>query len=542
MTSAMAWTTGVKGSVENGAVGLEVLDVAGMRAADAAAMQRGVAGPVLMENAGRAVADMAEELLGHDGPGRFLVLAGPGNNGGDGYVAARLLAERGHDVRVAALLPPDQLRGDAAQAAARWQGETVPLPQVVEQGAAALAAVDVVIDALFGAGLDRPLEGPAAAIAALVDAERRKGRLKVLAVDVPSGVHGDTGRPPRGGLAIQADATVTFFRKKPAHLLHPGRMSCGRARVVDIGIPEDVLKDIAPVARENAPALWRGELPVLGREIHKYARGSLMVLTGDALHTGASRLAALAGLRVGAGAVTLAGAREALLVHAGHMTEVMLEPVADAAGLLDALAARHVDAMLIGPAAGVDERTRALTLAVLERARRVRVVLDADVFSVFADAPEVLFQAIARRRAPVVMTPHEGEFARLFPDLAFDRIDDRGKLGRVKEAAARAGCAILLKGADTVIATRDGEAVIESCAPPWLATAGSGDVLAGLIGGLLAQGMKALPAAAAGAWLHGQAAWRAGPAMIASDLLRPAGELRAEVAETAASWRHMRQR
>ncbi len=515
--------------------GREILDVAAIYAADRYAMAHGVAGPALMERAGEAVARAADRLLGRTG--RLLVLAGPGNNGGDGYVAARLLAARGHAVRVAALVPPESLKGNAAQAAARWQGETVPLEALVEEGEAALLGVDVVIDALFGAGLDRPLEGAAAAAVALVDAARRRGMLKVLAVDVPSGIHGDAGRPPEGGMAVQADVTVTFFRKKPAHLLHPGRLYSGQVIVADIGIPDSALEEVPAAACENHPDLWRHLLPVLTQEIHKYQRGSLMVLTGDALHTGASRLVAMAGLKVGAGAVTLAGAREALLTHAAHLTEVMLHPVEDVADWLEALAARHVRAVVIGPAAGVDERTRAFTLAVLERARRVAVVLDADVFSVFAEDPETLFKAIGKRRGAVVMTPHEGEFARLFPDLAYDRTSLKGKLERVKEAAARAGCTVLLKGTDTVIADARGRAVIEAHGAPWLATAGSGDVLAGLIGGLLAQEMPPLAAAAAGAWLHAEAGWRAGPAMVAAELIPLAGLLRAEVAGTEAAWR-----
>ncbi len=411
---------------------------------------------------------------------------------------------------------------------------------MVEAKERAFDAHDLVIDALFGAGLDRPLEGAAAALAALTVAARKRGEIRVLAVDVPSGLNGDTGRPMDGGLCFEADVTVTFFRKKPGHLLYPGRDLCGEVRVADIGIPERVLADIAPAAFENSARLWKAALPALTRGAHKYRRGSLMVLSGDVLHTGASRLAALAGLRAGAGAVTLAGSREALTVQAGQVTEVMLQPVDDAPGLVDALALKHVHAMLIGPAAGVNEVVRAMTLSVLERARHVAVVLDADVFSIFEGDPETLFAAIAKRRGPVVMTPHEGEFARLFPDLAHDRESGAGKLERVKEAARRAGCVVLLKGPDTVIADAKGEAVIDSDSPPWLATAGSGDVLAGTIAGLLAQRMPALAAAAAGVRLHALAAWRAGPSMVAGDLPVRIGEVLAEISGAAAHWEGLR--
>ena len=497
--------------------GLEILDVAGMRRADALTIERGTAGIALMEKAGEAVADAAARLL--QPSQRVLVLCGPGNNGGDGWVAARLLRQRGWPVTLASMVDATALKGDAAQAAQRHEGRVVSLAHLLERGDEALEGFDLVIDALFGAGLDRPLQGEAAAIAALVNTARRHGRLRVLAVDVPSGLHGDTGRPPQGGLAIAADATITFFRRKPAHLLLPGRDLCGKVEVADIGIPATVLEEIAPAAWENAPALWRDALPCPDAASHKYVRGSLVVLSGDALHGGAARLAAMAALRTGAGVVSLAGSREALLMQAAHLTEVMLDEADDAPALLEVLKRKRADAVIIGPAAGVNERTREMTLAVLQRIRRLPVVLDADVFSVFADAPELLFEAIAGRRGAVVMTPHEGEFARLFPDLAFDRDSLKSKLQRAKEAAQRAGCHLLLKGADTIVAAPDGEtALIEAGGPPWLATAGSGDVLAGIIGALLAQGMDALQATAAAAWLHARAAQRIGPALIASDL------------------------
>ncbi len=520
--------------------GLEVLDIAGMRAADEWAMEFGVAGRALMEHAGAAVATAALEMLEKRGRGRrVLVLAGPGNNGGDGFVAARILKGRGCDVKVALLGAREDLGGDAAWAAGEWDGELLSVESLVDAREAAFHAFDLIIDALFGAGLRGPLDGAAAAVAALLTRARRHGEVSVLAVDVPSGIHGDTGKPPEGGMAIAADMTVTFFRKKPAHLLYPGRDLCGEVRVAEIGIPERVFADagITPAAFENAPSLWRAALPALSRGTHKYQRGSLMVLSGDALHTGASRLAALAGFRAGAGAVTLAGSCEALAAQAAHMTEVMLQPVDNAPELVDAVSLKHVSAVLIGPAAGVNEVVRDMTLAVLEHVRRLPVVLDADVFSIFQADPEVLFQAIGKRRAPVVLTPHEGEFARLFPDLAYDHEGTASKLERVKEAARRAGCVVLLKGPDTVIADAKGRAVMEAGSPPWLATAGAGDVLAGIIAGLLSQKMPALAAAAAAAHIHAQAAWRAGPAMTAGDLLAHVGELRAELGGEEARWR-----
>lgn len=496
--------------------GLEILDIAGMRRADALTIERGTAGIALMEKAGEAVAHAAEGLLRPGG--RVLVLTGPGNNGGDGWVAARLLKKRGWPVTLAAMKPAGELKGDAAEAAARYDGEVLSLADLAARGEEALNGYTLVIDALFGAGLDRPLAGEAADIAQAVNAARAAGRARVLAVDVPSGLHGDSGAPPAGGPVIAADVTVTFFRKKPAHVLYPGKELCGEVRVADIGIAETVLEEIPPAAWENAPGMWRHLLPRPDFTTHKYARGSLMVLSGDALHTGASRLAALAGLRAGAGVVSLAGRREALLVHAAHVTDIMLDEADDARAFLAALEKKRANAAVIGPAAGVGERLRELVLTVLDERPALPVVLDADVFTTFREAPDELFAAIQRRPGAVVLTPHEGEFARLFPDLAADEAYGHGKLLRARQAARRSGAVVLLKGADTVIADARGRAIVECNAPPWLAIAGAGDVLAGVIGALLAQGVQALPAAAAAAWLHARAARVLGPAMIASDL------------------------
>ena len=501
----------------------EILDVAGMYAADAAAMKAGVPGRVLMERAGRAVAGAALRLLAARGRerGRVLVLAGPGNNGGDGFVAARVLAGRGVEARLALLGARARLKGDAAWAAGLWRGEVLPLADVRE---AEIERADVIIDALFGAGLDRPLQGEAARVVRAVNAARNTARAPVVAVDVPSGVHGDSGQPL--GAAVHADVTVTFFRKKPAHLLLPGRDLCGEVTVADTGIPEAVLEHVPPVAHENTPALWRADVPAPAPDAHKYSRGSVLVLSGGALRTGASRLAAMAALKGGAGAVTLIGEADALKVHAAHVTEIMLRPVGEPRALKQAVAEKHANTLVIGPAAGVNARTRAFTLTAL-RETGLRLVLDADVFSAFADAPDELFAAIRARVAAVVMTPHMGEFARLFPDLA---AAEESKLSRAKQAARRAGCVVLLKGPDTVIADEHGHAIIEACGPPWLATAGSGDVLAGLVAALLAQGMPPLKAAAAAAWLHARAAHEAGGALIASELIAPAARLKAALA------------
>ena len=469
---------------------LAVLTNEEMYRADAAAAEGGVPGEVLMADAGRAC---AAAIWARRTPRPTLVLCGPGNNGGDGYVIARLLAARGWPVEVAALVPPEALRGDAAIHAARWTGPTVGLE------AARLDDAALVVDALFGAGLTRDLDGAArAAVEAVAGRD-----LDCVAVDVPSGVDGDTGLVR--GAAAAAYLTVTFFRPKPAHLLYPGRRLCGELVVADIGIPEGVLGGIAPRQWRNDPALWLDRYPWPAAEDHKYSRGHALVL-GGAEMTGAARLAARAALRTGAGLVTIACAPAARPIYATELAGILTAEIEGAADYEALLEDERKNALLVGPGAGVTAATRETALAAAGSGRAC--VLDADAITVFQDAPGALFDAIT---GPCVLTPHEGEFRRLFAP-------EGGKLERARAAAREAGAVVLLKGPDTVVAAPDGRAVINTNAPPTLATAGAGDVLAGLILGLLAQGMPPFEAAAAGAWLHGAAARAFGPGLIAEDL------------------------
>ncbi len=474
---------------------LALLTTAEMTQADRLTIEGGTPGIDLMEAAGAGVADCALEA-----DGVVHVLCGPGNNGGDGFVAARLLTEEGREVRLFLLGERSALKGDAALAAARWQGPVEPLAPIAVEGA------DVIIDALFGAGLTRPLEGVAAETVAAVNASDAI----VIAVDVPSGLDGSTGKAL--GPVVEADETVAFFRPKTGHLLFPGRALCGDLTVVDIGIPGEVLETIRPQTMLNDPDLWLEGFPVPNIEAHKYARGHAVIVSGDALHTGASRLAAYGALRIGAGLVTLAGSREALLIHAAHVSSIMLAEAEDAAGLSTVLSDARKNACLIGPAAGLGMETKAETLAVL--ASGCSAVLDADVFTSFANEPDALLSAL---HDACVLTPHEGEFERVFPGL-LDTSASRLEAARAAAAAAQAGVVVLLKGPDTVIAAPDGRAAINVNAPPTLATAGSGDVLAGIIVGLLAQGMGPFEAACAATWVHGEAASRFGPGLISADL------------------------
>jgi hydroxyethylthiazole kinase-like uncharacterized protein yjeF len=471
-----------------------------MAQADQLTIAAGTSGFNLMLAAGRAVADAANDLA-EEGP--ILVIAGRGNNGGDGFVAAAELMAQGREVSVILLCDRATLKGDAALAAKGWKGQVLPCdPSLIGQPA-------LIIDALFGAGLDRPVKGDPRIMIEAINA----AGVPVLSVDLPSGVNGNSGAVMDA--AVRATETVTFFRPKPGHLLVPGRAYCGRLRVIDIGIADDVLTAIAPKTSENTADLWSDAFPTPKIDSHKFSRGHAVVVSGDIAATGAARLSARASLRAGAGLVTLASPRDALAVNAAALTAVMVRPI-DTAAEFAALIAGKVNACVIGPGAGIGERTRDFVAAILAAKRHV--VLDADALTSFAGAPSDLFGAI--KAAPdthVVLTPHLGEFGRIFKGLGGED-HPPSKVDLVRQAAVLAGAVVLLKGPDTVVASPDGRAAIAANAPPWLATAGSGDVLAGIIGGFLAQGVPAFEAACIGVWMHGEAGSEAGPGLIAEDL------------------------
>jgi hydroxyethylthiazole kinase-like uncharacterized protein yjeF len=482
---------------------LELLTTQEMAEADRLAIAGGVSGIDLMERAGASVADAVS--AGHLSGKRVVIVAGPGNNGGDGFVAARHLAERGFDVRLLLLGQVSQLKGDASEAARRWGGKIEPAKPDC------LPPADILIDALFGAGLSRPVDGEARVLIETINASGAH----VVAIDLPSGINGDTGAVM--GSAVRAHETVTFFRRKPGHVLLPGRTHCGSVTVADIGIPASVLETIRPRTFLNAPVLWQAAFPIPKVDAHKYARGHAVVVSGGlSASTGAARLASRGALRAGAGLVTIASPRDALVVNAAGSLAVMVRAVDGADELRALLADRRMNAVLLGPGGGAGLEMQDKVLGVVSGDRAL--VLDADALTSFGDSPEKLFTSLSNRSGQAtILTPHEGEFSRLFKRIV-EKHPVKQKLEVCRYASHETGAIVLLKGADTVIAAPDGRASISANASPWLATAGSGDVLAGMITGLLAQGMPAFEAACAAVWLHGEAANRIGPGLISEDL------------------------
>ncbi len=471
--------------------------------ADQCAIKAGKKSAALMESAGRSVAEVLVDYVGTplELGGEIIVLCGPGNNGGDGFVAARHLYEWGYPVRVQLLGEPAKLAGGAAKMAQKWQGT------IGTATGSSLKGASVIIDALFGVGLNKPIEGEAANLIAAAnetDAFR-------LAVDVPSGLNAETGNV--SGCCFQADATVTFSYRKPGQLVAPGRFYCGGAdhvHVVDIGISADVLDQMTPLCFSNEPTLWSNAYPFQGPASHKYDRGHLLVLGGKEPTLGASRLASLAALRVGAGLVTLAAPSDSYPVQAAALTDVMVRRFDSAFGFVGILGDPRIGTVLLGPGAGVGEKT--VELVQQAGVKKCNMVLDADALSSFVGRAEHL-KAIAD--GDVVMTPHEGEFAKLFPSL--DVVSDR--IGAARSAAKITNSTIVLKGVSTIVAAPDGRVSIASNGPSWLAIGGTGDVLAGLIGGLMVQGMPVFEAASAAVWIHGEAGMKVGRGLIASDLL-----------------------
>jgi len=535
-----------------------VLSVSEMYEADHLALDFVAGSFTLMQNAADGIVNVVQQ---HWNPAAdVIVYCGPGNNGGDGFLVAAALKKLGFGVDVVFCGGEedlDRVAGDARMALECYQqsgqrsgqrgdqhnaNDILRLNDVAEGGIPDFLnslrsghTNTLVIDAIFGAGLKRAPEGKLEQLINVTNRCREASRsgsaaqpaLQVLSVDLPSGVQGDTAQTP--GAAIVADRTVSFFRKKPAHLIQPGMQHCGQIDIVDIGIPASVINTIKPTLFENDQNLWLHSFPNPTTQSHKYTRGHTLIASGPRHQTGACRLSALAALRIGSGVVTIASPAEAMDINAAHCTEIMLKSVDDADALPELIAQNKVSAMVIGPGFGIGAKCREFVLASLDCCRVV--VLDADALTSFTDftdstnkagaAPSDLFDAIKNSTASVVMTPHEGEFTRLFGKTAGD---SPGKVELTRRAAEESGATIVFKGPDTVIAAPDGPCVLSDHGTPWLATAGSGDVLAGTIAGLLAQSTdqsdagRTLEAVAAAVWVHGEAARQFGPGLIAGDL------------------------
>ncbi|OEJ68054.1 bifunctional ADP-dependent NAD(P)H-hydrate dehydratase/NAD(P)H-hydrate epimerase [Magnetovibrio blakemorei] len=517
---------------------MEILSVSQMRKADKAAIDAGRPGLDLMQAAGYAV---GEAILARWDKRAVVVLAGPGNNGGDGYVAALHLKKAGWPVTVYGLGEKADLpgggQGDAAVFAKRWRAKVQPLEAALDVIAGLENGDDLlVVDALFGTGLARPLEGAAKILAELLTVSQAQHNAPaVVSVDIPSGLSGDTGRAlgeQSGAICFHADLTVTFCRPKPAHALMPGRGVCGEIVVADIGISDSIVAGQGPVSHLNDINVWGEAFPRHDADIHKFARGHVVVLGGETM-TGAARLVAGAARRGGAGLVSLAAPEKAFPIYAASVDPGTLTPsFKGVKGFSALISDARKTTCVMGPGAGLGagqgKTTRAITLAAINAGKRC--VLDADALSVFQKDPDVLFKALKAEAkmlgglVATVLTPHGGEFQRLFPDLArrYARGGTRtkhSKIGITLEAAKRSGAVVLFKGPDTVVAAPDGRTAVTTNAPRTLATAGAGDVLAGLIGALLAQGMPAFEAANGAAWLHGEAASAFGPGLIAEDII-----------------------
>ncbi|MFT3724988.1 MAG: NAD(P)H-hydrate dehydratase [Hyphomonadaceae bacterium] len=464
-----------------------------VRVAEQRSVEAGLSLWALMQKAGQACADV---LHAEFPDGRVIVLAGPGNNGGDAFVAAQRLRDLGRNVWLYDLAPKSERTPEGQNALNALTGPRQPLEDM------RVHTDDIVLDGLFGAGLSRPLAGEAAFAVEQVNASGAK----VVAIDVPSGINGDTGAIT--GPAIGADVTVTFCCKKPAHVLQPAASQCGEVVPAEIGFGKFLAEVGGNRLNENAPSLWSHALRWPTATSHKHQRGRLAVVSGGLANTGAARLAAHAGLRSGAGLVTVLCPPAALMVVASSVTAVMTSSFASAEDLV--VQTERSTAIVIGPAAGVTDATRANVEALARTGRSL--VLDADALTVFAGKVETLRSILS---APAILTPHTGEFERLFPGVL---ASSSTRIEAVRAASKQVGCIVLLKGPDTTIAAPDGRAVINTHATPFLATAGAGDVLAGIIGGLLAQGLDPFAAACAGAWMHGDAGLRIGAGLTAEDL------------------------
>lgn len=474
----------------------EIVTAEHMKKADSAAIVAGISALTLIDAAGSALAGVIRDNYP---PSRVLALCGTGNNGADGFIAALHLKEAGWHVRIACLAPKAALKGTIAEAAKQWDGAIESLNSNLK-----VHDTELVIDAIFGTGFHGALPPE---IVTLLDKIRTR-KIPVVAADVPSGIDATSGNIAEG--TLKADVTVAFCRKKPCHVLLPARAYCGRVHVAAIPIPDKIVaaQTGAEGIFENHPALWLRDFPLPTAHSHKYTRGHAVVYGGDS-KTGAACLAAAAAQRAGAGLVSIISHPQSLPVYRTYRASIMAEAFENIEDLRNILRDERKTAVVLGPGAGLSANLKTATEAVISFGKKV--VLDADALTVFKDEPRALFALLSPTLN--VLTPHEGEFERIFGVLEGD------KLTRARKAAKISNAVVVLKGADTVIAAPDGTAVVNTHAPATLATAGSGDVLAGLIAGLAAQGMPVFMASCAGVWLHGEAARNFGLGLTAEDVV-----------------------
>ena len=500
-----------------------------MQQVDRNAASQGFCTYTSMQRAGMAVADGVRTLMGD--PCKVLVLIGPGNNGGDGAIAAVELLAHGYEVELVSISNAPAEGSDAFRAYQQWQQSTPAMTSSdtswsSHQLEIQVESAAVIIDAMFGAGLSRPLSSSLEQLVNLINSSSAK----VVAVDVPSGLNGNTHCIH--GACIQADMTVTFFLRKPAHVLFPGRKVCGKLLLAQIGLSAEQLGGEKLQCWLNGPALFKDKLPHCEVNGHKFNRGHVLVRSGPVQSTGAARLCAETALYSGAGLVTVATTTEAMATNAAHLTAVMLQQIDTQDEWAESLTDHRINTVAVGPGNGLSEQTRQCVIASLQAEKHC--VLDADALSCWQD-PEhnsVLIRSLKLCSPTTVLTPHAGEFKRLFGEFLPEKFPS--KLHQTREAARLVDSIIVYKGADTVIAAPDGRASINANAPPWLATAGAGDVLAGLIAALLAQGTPAFEAACAAVWLHGAAAENLGYPLCAEDMVRQVGR---ELGHTIAmSW------
>lgn len=526
----------------------ELLTAAQMRMFEQSAIEAGtVTGLELMERAGRGVVEAVFEEWPElaQAPNRAVVLCGPGNNGGDGFVVARLLKAWGWEVETFLLGDPEMLPPDARANCDRWRdmGEISELTDDALEGySEKYPETRLAVDALFGTGLTRPflsLTGVQSELNRWRAASSYGTLPHVVSVEIASGVCADSGRylgykdEDPFDMAIMANLTVAFHTAKPGHFLAEGPRASGKLVVKSIGLEEAMRQNEGDRRRfiEVIRLVDGVSVTSLGKRTHshKYRSGHALILSGGTGCTGAARLAARGALRIGAGLVTLGVPEEAYTEAACQNTAVMLCRVDDGKGLGEVLEDGRLNAVCLGPGLGTG-RARHLVPEVLKASDSKpclarSVVLDADALTAYENAAEKLFGMLHER---CVLTPHEGEFARLFPDIS-EKLGEMPSTGpacaktdAVRTAAERAGCVVLLKGPDTVIAGPDGRCSTNSAhygrVAPWLATAGAGDVLTGFITGLLARGFQPFEAAETAAWLHVECACTFGPGLIAEDL------------------------